>query len=113
MAADAQAQLAVDLEAAGRGQEPERWRPQRVCGREHDASVVDPVRVRRAGWALECEVPFEEIAVERAGMQGGVRGARELRGFFEDALDGGRFRVEFGGRGGGHFLGRGVGGLRG
>ncbi len=40
MAAYGQADLAVDLEAAGGGEEAERGRAQRVCRGEDDAAMI-------------------------------------------------------------------------
>lgn len=43
---------------------------------------------------LESEVPFEEIRLERSGMQSWVWMAGEFGCFFEDSLYGGGFGVE-------------------
>lgn len=83
--ADAQADLAVSLEApVGRG-EAEAGRAQRVGGREDDAAVVDAAVVGAAGRALEREVPLEEVRLEGLGcvVRGG--GAADL-GCFADFL---------------------------
>ena len=95
----AQADLAVDFEAAARGQEAEARRAVRVGGWQDDAAVVDAVGVGGRGRAGDGEVPFEEVGVEGGGVQGGVRVGGEFAGFLEDAFDGGRF-VEAGGAGG-------------
>lgn len=63
MAADAQAYLPVDLEAAGGRQEAEGWRAQRVRGRQYDAAMVDAVLEGGGGWAAQCEMPVEQIGV--------------------------------------------------
>lgn len=61
VAGDAEADLAVGLEAAaGRG-EAERGRAQRVGGGQDDAAVVDALGKVGLGRAAECEVPFEEV----------------------------------------------------
>lgn len=104
MAADRQADLAVDLEAAAGGQEAEGRRAQRVRGREDDAAVVDAVRVGRRRGPLEREVPFEEVGFQGGGVEGWVRVGLKLAGFFEDALDGRGFGVEGGERHCGFFL---------
>ena len=100
----AQADLAVDFEAAGGGEEAERGRAERVGGREDDAAVVGARGVGGGGGAAQGEVPFEEVVVERGGVEGGVRVGLELAGFGEDAFDGGGFGVEGG-------EGHGLGGL--
>lgn len=61
VAADAEADLAIDLEAARRCQEPERRRPQRVGRWQHDAAVVDPTGVRACGGAGQREVPVQHV----------------------------------------------------
>jgi len=84
VARDAEADLAVDLEAAGGRQEAEGWRAQRVGGGQDDAPVVDAAGVGGGrGRAAEREVPFEEVGVERVGgvVGGGVGG--EFGGFFD------------------------------
>jgi hypothetical protein len=59
---DAEADLAVDFEAAGGGEEAEGWRAERVCGWEDDTAVVDAAGVRGWwGWAGNCEVPVVEV----------------------------------------------------
>jgi hypothetical protein len=45
--------------------------------------MVDALRVgRRGGRTAQCEVPFEEVAVERGGVEVGRRVCGELGGFF-------------------------------
>lgn len=66
--ADAQADLAVHLEAAAGREEAERGGPQRVRGRQRDAPVVDAGCVGGGGRAAEGEVPVEDVRV------GGGRG---------------------------------------
>jgi len=62
MAADGQADLAVDFEAAGRGKKAEGRRAERVLWREHYAPVVDAGCIGGGGgWAAQREVPFEEV----------------------------------------------------
>lgn len=86
VAAYAEADLAVDLEAAGGGEEAEGRRAQRVGGRQGDAAVVDARGVGRGrGRAAQGEVPFEEVGFQRRGVVVG-RGLRfELGGFADCA----------------------------
>lgn len=61
-AADAEADLAVDFEAAGGCQEAEGWGAERVGRWEHDAAVVEAAGEGRGGrGAPQCKVPFEEV----------------------------------------------------
>ena len=81
--ADAQADLAVGLEApVGRG-EAEAGRAQRVGRREDDAPVVDAAVVGAAGGSLEGEVPLEEVRLEGLGRVVCGWGAGDL-GCFSD-----------------------------
>jgi hypothetical protein len=64
MAADTQTDLAIDFKAAGRGEEAERWRTERVGRGEDYSAVVEAAGVgRRRGGAADCEVPFEEVVL--------------------------------------------------
>lgn len=79
----AEADLAVDLEAARGRQEAEGGRAQRVLRGQHDAPVVDAAGVgRRRRRAAQREVPFEEVVFEGFGVEVGRGGRGELRGFF-------------------------------
>ena len=109
---DAEADLAVDLEATAGGQEAEAGRAVRVRGRQDDAPVVEAVGVGGGGRAGDGEVPFEEVGIERGGVQGGVRVGGQLTGLLQDAFDGGRF-VEAGSAGGAGGGGRSGGGREG
>jgi hypothetical protein len=82
--ADAQADLAVDFEAARRRKEAEgRW-AQRVCVREDNAAVVDARGVGRGrGGPAQGEVPFEEVCVEGGGVEVGGGVCLEFGGFFD------------------------------
>lgn len=95
VAADAEADLAVDLEAARGGEEAEGRRAQRVLRREDDAAVVDAARVGGGGGRpREGEVPVEEVRVGD-GVRAEVRGGRggggggELGGLPHEAPEGG------------------------
>jgi hypothetical protein len=84
VARDTQADLAVDLEAAGGGEEAEGGRTQRVGWGEDDAAVVDAAGVGGGWWrAGEGEVPVVEVGVGD-GVCGEVRGGvgGEFGGFF-------------------------------
>ena len=84
VAGDAEADLAVDFEAAGWREEAEGGWAERVGGREDDAAVVDAVGVGRGGGrAAEREVPFEEVGVEGGGVMVGGRVGGEFGGFFD------------------------------
>lgn len=72
MARDAEADLAIDFKAAGRGEKAERRRAQRVARGEDYSTVVDSRGVRSEWGAREGKVPFEEVAFERGGVEGGV-----------------------------------------
>jgi len=61
VAANAEADLAVGLEAAARGQEAEAGWAQWVGGRQHDAAVVDAALEGRRWWPAQREVPFEQV----------------------------------------------------
>ena len=81
---DTEADLAIDLEAAGGGQEAEVWGFERVGGGEDNAAVVDAVCVGgRRGGTAQGKVPFEEVVFLRRGVQvtGGV--GLEFGGFFD------------------------------
>ena len=67
---DGEADLAVDFEAAGGGEEAERWRTERVGWGEDDAAVVGSAAVGCGGRTAQSEVPFEEIGFEGCGVQG-------------------------------------------
>ena len=56
--------------------------------------MVGACAVGCRGRAAEGEVPFEEILLEGCGVEGWIRVGGQFGGFFEDALDGGRFGVE-------------------
>lgn len=78
----AEADLAVDFEAARGREKAEGRRAQRVRRREDDAAVVDAGFVGRGGGrAAQREVPFEEVVFEGLGVVvgGGIIG--ELGGF--------------------------------
>lgn len=104
MAGYAQTDLAVDLEAAGRGQKAERRRAQGVLAGEHDAAMVDAVGVGGGGGrADDGEVPVEDVGV---GDGVGVevrrrrgRGGRELVRLFHEPADGGVGGQRCGGHG--------------
>lgn len=73
--ADTQADLAIDFEAAGGGEEAEVGGFQRVRGGEDDATVVDAICVGGGrGGTAESEVPFEEVVFLWGGVEvaGGV-----------------------------------------
>ena len=109
MPRNAQADLPVDLEAAGGREEAERRRFERVGWREHDAAVVDAAfEGRGSGRAADREVPFEEVCFEGCGVVVWRGRVCELGGFFEDAFDCGVFGGELagGGHGGGVVFGR-------
>lgn len=98
VSADTEADLAVDFEAARRGQEAEGGRTERVLRREDDAAVVDPPRVGGGGGrAGDSEVPVEEVRVgdgvgaevRGGGGGGGAGGGGELGGLFHEAPEGG------------------------
>ena len=72
VSADAQTDLSIDLEAAGRREEAKRGRAERVGRREYDAAVVDALAIRGGWGAGEGEVPFEEVGFEGSGMKGWV-----------------------------------------
>lgn len=58
----AQADFSIDFEAAGRGEEAEGRRAERILGREDDAAVIDAAGIRRRrGGASQGEVPFKEV----------------------------------------------------
>jgi hypothetical protein len=58
----AQADFAVDFEAARGRDEAEGWWAERICGRQDDAAVVDAAGVGGGrGGTSYCEVPFEEV----------------------------------------------------
>lgn len=84
VARDTQADLPVDLEAAGGGQEAERRGAERIGRRENNAAVVEPVGVGRGGGRTgDGEVPVEEVVGDRGGVDGGGGlGGEEFRGFF-------------------------------
>jgi hypothetical protein len=94
MPTDAQTDFSVRLKPAAGRQEAEARRPQGICGREDYAAVVDAVVVGAFGgfraccrarvnawWAAECEVPFEEIVIERCGGVVGAWAIGEFRCF--------------------------------
>ena len=71
VAADAQTDLAIHLEAAAGGEEAEgRW-AERVGGWENDAAMVDSRGVYGGGRAAECEVPGEEVCFCGEGVEVG------------------------------------------
>lgn len=84
VARDTEADFAVDLEAAGGGEETEGGWTQWVAGWEHDAAVVNAAGVWGGrGRAGEGEVPVVEVGVgDRVGgeVRGGVGG--EFGSFF-------------------------------
>lgn len=86
VAADAEADLAVHLEAAAGGEEAEGRRAERICRREDDPAVVDSRGVYGCGRAAKCEVPREEVRFCGDGMEvgGGCRG--EFSGFTDYRL---------------------------
>lgn len=67
VAGDAEADLAVGLEAAARGGEAEGRGPQGVGGWQDDAAVVNAVGEGGVRWPAKCEVPFEEVGLEGRG----------------------------------------------
>lgn len=81
VAADAQADLAVGLEAAARGGEAEARGPERVGRGQDDAAVVEAGAVDRVGGPAQGEVPLEEVRLERLGGVVGGRAAGELGSF--------------------------------
>ena len=81
VARDGQADLAVRFEAAGRGEEAEGWRAERVGGREHDAAVVDAGFEGGFWGAAQREVPFEEVGFEGGRVVVGGGGGGEFVGF--------------------------------
>jgi hypothetical protein len=90
VAGDAQTDLAVDFEAAGRGQEAEGWGTKRVLGRQDDAAVVEAARIARGrGRTTYCEVPFEQVGFLGLGMVVGRGRDGELRGFLYCGLSDG------------------------
>ena len=56
-----EADLTIDLETTGRGEEAEGWRTQRVRWWKDDASMVDAVAVGSGWWTLNGEMPFEQV----------------------------------------------------
>ena len=73
--ADTEADLAINFEAAGGGEEAKIGGFQRVRGGEDDATVVDAVCVGGGrGGPAEGEVPFEEVIFLGGGVEvaGGV-----------------------------------------
>ena len=80
MAADTQADLAVDFEAAGWGQEAEAGWTVGVGWGEDDAAVVDAVCVGGGGGTGDGEMPFEEIGFEGGGVEGRIRRREEFLG---------------------------------
>jgi len=96
-----QTNLPVDFKPAGRCEEAEGRRFERIGWREDYAAVVEAVF--EGGWggcAADGEVPFEEVCFEGRGVVVWGRGGGEFGGFFEDAFDGGGFGGEL--AGGGH-----------
>lgn len=94
MSTDTQTNLAIDLKSARGSEEAERGRAQRVGGWENDAAMIYSLGIRGMRGAGEGEMPFKEIRLERRSVKAWVWVGGELRGFFEDAFDGGGFGVE-------------------
>jgi len=94
---NAETYLPIYLEPSAGAQEAEGRRPHRVCGREVDAPVVDPLGVWRLGRSAHREVPFEEVCFEWGGMVVGGWGGGEFGGF---ADCGWGSQWSWGGRGG-------------
>ena len=90
----AQTYLAVDFKAAGRGEEAEHRRAERVGWREDYATMVGTLAIGCGGRALEGEMPFEEIRFQGSGVQGGIWVSSKLLGFLEDAFYGWRLGIE-------------------
>lgn len=68
MARNGEANFTVNFKATRGGEEAEGWRAERVLWREGDATVVDARGIGSGGGAAECEVPFEEVGVQRDRM---------------------------------------------
>lgn len=87
VAADAETDLAVHLEAATGGEEAEGWRAEGVGRRKDDSAMVYPRGVYGRGRSAECEVPGEEVCFCGKGVEvrGGSRG--EFCGFADCRLN--------------------------
>jgi hypothetical protein len=84
VARDAETNLAVDLEAAGGGEEAEGGRAEGVGHGEDDAAVVDAGGEGGGGGGpAQGEVPFEEVGFERLGVVVGGGVGCEFGGFFD------------------------------
>lgn len=65
----AEADFAVDLEAACRGEEAKGWRTQGILRRQDNAAVVDAAGVGRGLWrTANGEMPLEQVLFQWLGM---------------------------------------------